>query len=154
MKNDTNTKKAQELEQIRLLHGGLLKPEDVVAFAKDPATALHSDFTWDDSQAAHERRLDQARNVIRLVVTIISNEKVEPVRAYVSLPSDRVVGGGYRAIQDVVNDKSRSEEMLRDALERLLAAKRMYSRLQDLQPVWDAIDKIAAEQQAPSAATG
>lgn len=147
--------KAQELEHIRAAHGGLLKPEDVVDFARDPNTALHSEFEWDDSLAAHEHRLNQARNVIRLVVTIIG-EQPEPVRAFVSLPTDRVSGGGYRSMADVVNDVSRRDEMIRDALERLLAAKRKYQHLVALQDVWMAIDAAVAKQQeeAPSAATG
>ncbi len=149
-----DSQKAVELEHIRTSHGGLLKPEDVVEFAKDPNTALHSEFTWDDTEAARLHRLNQARNVIRLVVTIIG-EAPEPVRAFVSLPTDRAQGGGYRSMAEVVNDSSRREEMLRDALERLLSAKRKYSHLQALQPVWDALDAaVAAQQQAPSAATG
>ena len=99
---------AAELEHIRTTHNGMLKPEDVVAFATDPNTALHSHFEWDDTEAAREYRLVQARTVIRLIVTVIGEDPV-PMRTYVSLPSDRVVGGGYRALQDVVNDESRRQ---------------------------------------------
>jgi hypothetical protein len=34
----------EELALIANKHGGKLRPEDVVEFAKDPATALHSKF--------------------------------------------------------------------------------------------------------------
>jgi hypothetical protein len=147
---------ARELESIRATHGGLLKPEDVVDFAKNPQTALHSAFVWDDTEAAAKYRLDQARQVIRLVVTIIGDSP-EPVRAFVSIPSDRVSGGGYRSMADVVSDSSRRAEMLREALERLLSVKRKYAHLQALQPVYDAIDAAVAAQQsteAPASATG
>ena len=140
-----------ELDQIRLAHDGVIKPEDVVEFAKDPATALHTHFEWDDTEAAREYRLVQARTVIRLCITIVQ-EDVPPVRAFVSLPSDRVRGGGYRSIQDVVNDESRRQEMLRDALERLQAIKRTYAHLQALRPIFDAMEKV--ESSTPSTATG
>lgn len=151
MKHEATT---QELEHLRTTHGGLLKPEDVVEFAKDPKTALHSKFEWDDTEAAREYRLVQARTIIQLSVTIIS-ETVDPIRLYVSLPSDRVTGGGYRSIHEVVNDESRRQEMLRDALERLQAMKRKYAQLQALLPVWNAIEQAERELQAPPAtATG
>jgi len=63
----------QELESIRRSAGGLLRPEDVVEFARSPETALHEEFTWDDSEAAHQYRLWQARQVIRVNVTVIGN---------------------------------------------------------------------------------
>ena len=130
-----------ELEQIRKANNGLLKPEHVVEFAKDPNTALHRHFEWDDTEAARLFRLVQAGAVIRLCVTVLQ-EDVPPVRTYVSLPSDRVEGGGYRSTREVVNDESRRQEMLRDALERLNAWKRRYAHLQALLPVFDAMERV------------
>lgn len=131
----------EELERIRAANDGLLKPEHVVEFAKDPNTALHSHFEWDDTEAARQFRLVQAGSVIRLCVTILQ-EDVPAVRTYISLPSDRVNGGGYRSTRDVVNDESRRQEMLRDALERLNAWKRKYAHLQALLPVFDAMEQV------------
>lgn len=42
----------RELEIIREKHGGTIRPEDVVEFAKDPSTALHECFEWNDRKAA------------------------------------------------------------------------------------------------------
>lgn len=129
-----------ELATIQGNHNGVLKAEDVVAFARDPESALHACFDWEDSEAAEKWRLSQARAVIRLCVTVIS-EDVEPVRAFVSLPSDRTNGGGYRSTRDVVNDEIRRGELLADAMARLQSIKRKYVHLQALRPVWDAIDR-------------
>ena len=60
----------QELEQIRKANDGELRPADVVEFARNPDTALHSRFTWDDDKAAAEYRLWQARELIRVVVQL------------------------------------------------------------------------------------
>ncbi len=143
-------KVAGELEQLRAAKGGLLKPEDVVEFAKDPNTALHAQFEWDDTEAARQYRLVQARTVIQLIVKVVGEPPV-PMRAYVSLPSDRVAGNGYRSLEDVVNDESRMQELVRDALERLQATQRRYAQLKTLLPIWAAID-AAVEQQTAKAA--
>jgi hypothetical protein len=144
----------EELGQLQREHGGLLRAQDVVSFAKNPATALHGYFTWDDSEAAELYRLSQARAVIRLSVTVIS-EEAAPVRAFVSLPSDRMSGGGYRSLTDVVNDEVRRGEMLADALARLGALRRKYAALQALLPVWEAVDKANdAAHPEPTRAAG
>lgn len=65
----------QELASIQGQHGGVLKAEDVVAFARDPLSALHACFDWEDSEAAEKWRLSQARAVIRLHVVILSEEQ-------------------------------------------------------------------------------
>ena len=55
----------QALLALAELHQGRVTPEIVVEAARDPASPLHSAFTWDDAQAAHEHRLAQARVLLR-----------------------------------------------------------------------------------------
>lgn len=57
---------AAELEAIEN-ERGQLAPEDVVVKASDPKHPLHDYFEWDDSEAAKQYRLDQARTLIRSV---------------------------------------------------------------------------------------
>lgn len=142
----------QELEKIRVAAGGMLKPETVVDVARDPNNPLHRHFTWDDTQAAAERRIDQARQIIRLCVVVV-HENVAPVRRYISLPSDRANGGGYRSTQEVLTDESRRGELLRDVLERLNALRRKYAALSELSQLWAAVDAVA-EKAEKSSATG
>lgn len=61
-----------------------LTAEQVVAEATDPTSPLHGAFEWDDQQAAHLYRLDQARLLIRKVEITIEERKV---RRFVFLPS-------------------------------------------------------------------
>jgi hypothetical protein len=56
-----------ELETIRLGHEGKLRPPDVVEAARPKEAILHPLFEWDNSLAAEQYRLHQARNVIRQV---------------------------------------------------------------------------------------
>lgn len=139
---------ARELDRIREENGGQLKQEDVVEFARDPSTALHGRFTWDDTEAAHLWRLAQAAQIIRLVVSVIE-EDAPPVRAFVSLTTDRVKGGaGYRAIQDVLQDADMTAQLVEDALSDLAAIRHKYKSLTALVRVWNAIDE-ATHSAAP-----
>jgi hypothetical protein len=141
----------EELEQIRQMHGGLLKPEDVVQFARNKRTALHSEFEWDDAKASAEYRLEQARRVIRVSVTVLPSPYSDqtPVRAYVSVASDRVQpGGGYRAFADVMSDDDKRAELVNEAIGEAKRWRRKYERLRELVPIFRAIDKVEAKQEA------
>src|SRR5688572_22132014 len=88
-----------ELEVIRGAHpDGRLTPGDLLERAKDPGSPLHEHFTWSDTEAAAQFRLLEAQRLIvavRLHAPTASGGQVS-VRAYVSLASDRLHGGGYR----------------------------------------------------------
>ena len=58
---------AARLEQIEGINGGRITPEAVVEDARDPESPLHDLFLWDDTEAAHQYRLSQARGVIRSI---------------------------------------------------------------------------------------
>ena len=135
---------SKELELIANKHGGILRPGDVVAFARDPKTALHSRFTWDDSTAAREHRLWQARQLITVYVTTDQNTK-KNVQVFVSLASDQErKGGGYRRLTDVLSDSEQRAELLAQALADLNYMKRKYKELTELSHIWQAIEKTAA----------
>ena len=61
------TPQREALLALAELHQGRVTPEIVVEAARDPDSPLHSAFTWDDAQAAHEHRLAQARVLLRRV---------------------------------------------------------------------------------------
>ncbi len=134
---------AAELAEVQRAGGGILMPASVVEFAKNPETALHSQFEWDDGAAAQEYRIWQARHVIRLNVTVTGAD-TEPVRAFVSLSSDRGGLGGYRSTVDVIENDLQREIMLADALAELRRVQRKYKGLTALRKVWEALDDAAA----------
>jgi hypothetical protein len=131
---------ARELARIAEKNAGLLRQEDVVRFAKDPTTALHTQFDWDDTEAAHKWRLEQAGRIIRLQVKVIEDTS-QVVRAFVSLTPDRVgEERGYRSISDVLSDEDKRSQMLGDALAELSAVRRKYQSLTQLAGVWESLD--------------
>ena len=132
-----STKK--ELEIIRGQNGGILRPADIVAYARDENTALHSRFEWDDDAAAVQYRLEQARRIVRYTVTVLPNHN-KSVNAYVSLTSDRQNGDSYRHISDVLVDPLARQHLIRQALDEATAWRKRHADLVELAEIFDAID--------------
>ena len=140
-----------ELETIRKNHGGVLRAADVVQFARNPKTELHDRFTWDDNKAAEEYRLWQAREIIRVAVTIIPRANNALHRAYVSMMADRQAdGGGYRSIHVVLSNPTQRALLLQEALAELNALRVKYRALLELAPVFEAIDKVRCCAKRPN----
>lgn len=112
---------------------GKLLPEDVIESARPKTSILHKFFTWDDTKAANERRIDQARGLIRATVRWIQvNGDKRPVRVFISLTEDRNDSGGYRPVVVCLNDKRLRRQMLEDALRELQVFERKYANLKEL----------------------
>jgi|ERR1035437_121881 hypothetical protein len=132
---------AQELEIVRRKGRGILRAESVVEYARDPGTALHERFEWDDDKAAQEYRIWQARHLIRVMVTVLPQHKGE-VRVYVSLGDDRQQeGGGYRTISAVMADPEMRTAMLEEAADDMRLFKVKYRVLTELADVFEAMDR-------------
>lgn len=139
-----------ELEVIRQRNAEkLLKVGDVVEYAKNPDTALHGQFTWDDTDAAHAYRLWQARTVIqKFWVTIEENGSAVDTPVYVSIDEDRKQGGGYRPLSEVRVDPVMYQLCLNTALRELEPWRRRYESIKALAPVFKALDKVAKQDKA------
>lgn len=114
---------------------GLLRAEDVVDTARSPDHPLHKYFTWDDSEAAEQWRLTQARHLIRKVLVIGPNgdEDAAPVPKYVSLRPDRKrKGGGYRKTSEVLSNKELLAQLEETAKKDLDAVLQRYEMLKGL----------------------
>lgn len=103
----------QELLRIANENGGTLNPEVVVAHAAATTSPLHSCFQWDDTQAAQQYRLWQARQLIRVQVSVLPGTQTES-RVFVSLTTDRG-RNGYRVMADVLTDEDAYRQLLAEA---------------------------------------
>ena len=102
------------LEQMARRNGGVLLIDDVLRAAQDESNILHRYFEWDDTEAAKQYRREQARSLIqRCKITVLDSTPTH-VRAFISLPSDRETGGGYRMVAEVMGDDSMKEEFIHD----------------------------------------
>lgn len=131
-------------ELAHLADRGLLKAEEVVAFAKNKRTHLHGCFEWNDTSAAQKYRVQQARQQISMYVMVVqSPQGPVKVRALHSLPNDRRAGGGYRRTTDILKDDALVQELVASALKEFAEVRARYEVVQALSPVWDAVDRVA-----------
>lgn len=138
------SKQKAEIDRLRTKHG-TVTPERVVAFASNPKTALHRRFVWDDTEAAHQYRVFQARQVLRVYVYVPEGQE-KTVRAFVSLQTDRHIGVGYRHIEDVMSDPEMRAQLLDEALDELRVFQKKYRRLKELAPVFAAAKRVAGRR--------
>lgn len=99
----------EELES--LVVDGSLEPQRVVDAARNPNSSMHGQFNWDDTEAAHQYRISQARALIKRVkVNVIrGDDTVVRVSSYIRSAS----GAGYESTQQVaVNHADRVTVML------------------------------------------
>jgi hypothetical protein len=123
----------QEMERIR--HGrDLLKPEDVVASARNGDSSLHRYFEWDDTVAGDKFRLMQARTLIREIKVVSPDDPQERlVPRFISLGSDRRQrGGGYRETAVVLSNEQLRKELETTARKELEAWTGRYEMLTGL----------------------
>jgi hypothetical protein len=138
-------REAVQAELAALKSNGVIRPADVVEHARNPESAMHGWFEWDDTEAAAQYRLEQARRLLRVYVTVKAADTT-PLRTFVSLSTDREQkGGGYREMQDVMSDEQLRAQLLADAFKELRAAQTKYRGLQQLSGVWEALDEAEGD---------
>ena len=133
-------KVAEEIAAI----GETATPAQIVEKARDEASELHKCFDWDDTVAADKWRLQQARQVVTLLVVTIKNDEpeAEPVRLRVFERSGETYDAGYKQTFLIVQDKDEYKALLRRAKSELEAFKRKYKALVELEKVFEAIDEL------------
>jgi hypothetical protein len=119
---------------------GLLKTEEIVDAARDEDSPLHPYFNWDDKDAADRFRLEQAKQLVNHF-TIYSEDLEVQVKAFSSLDSDRILGGGYRWAANVMEKKDLRAEMIRTVLLELTRIQNRYKEVEELSNVWNAIEE-------------
>ena len=113
-------------------------PESVLEKAKDPKTALHGCFEWDDTKAAYKYRLIQARQIIQFLV-IKGTEKTDtPQRAFEITRETSV----YAPVQLIVRNEDEYSALLAKAKAQLKQFADRYRRLSELEAVIEEIDNL------------
>jgi inactivated superfamily I helicase len=135
------------LEDIRKKNAGILRPADVVEAARPVKSVLHRHFEWDDSKAAEQYRLEQARDLIQVCVTVIESpedpDKLVAVRMYTSLPDFRKAErGGYLRTEEVLEDAELREQAIKQAISEFQRWEEKYKNLEEFISVYDAMRAV------------
>lgn len=132
----------EHLELLRKQHQNELTPEDVLADAANNNSPLHPLFNWDDTAAAREWRLHQARGLIRSVVAIYTSTDQPAVRmrAYVHVPEGET--SHYRETSHAMSQKKTREIVLSRAWRELQQWRDRYKDLSTFAKLIPIIDEI------------
>jgi len=136
----------EEIERLRVANGTHFDNRLVVEAARDPKSAMHAAFDWDNETAGEKWRLRQAAYLVASVeAVIITPERPDRVtRAFVSTANEKgPTTRHFTSTEYAMNDPDLRAEVLRQALRELAALKRKYVELSELADIFAAIDSTA-----------
>lgn len=136
----------EAIETIRNKNGGVAEPEHIVKAAKAKSSPLHAAFDWDDSVAANEWRLNQARSMLRSIQIVSDKPAEQPRRVFEvkRLPAteNKPARNVYSRLEDIMADPEARAELLARALRELLSFRQRYRQLQELAVVMRSVDEV------------
>lgn len=133
------------METIMEAHDGFLNAELLLATAEsDPSLELHKGFNWNDTEAAHQHRLSQARLMMRSIRFEVIVEEAEEEEVTLK----RLIWSAGRAEQrygrfDVVaGDAALYQQALEEAIRLLRGVRDRHRELVELEHIWQSIDAL------------
>lgn len=131
----------------RLYSAGKSSPKDIVDASRPEDAPLHPAFEWNDSVAAELYRQDQARCLVRHIVTVKEVENEEPVyvRAFFKIDPEEST---YEPTFVIMSDEEKKKRLLELAKNELKQFKTKYNTLKELAKVMKAIDETISEDES------
>lgn len=130
----------EELERI-YDERGKIDPADVVDESRPETAVLHPCFEWRDDVAADKYREEQARSLVRCIVTVQESDGAAPVKVRAFFHADEA----YHPTAVIIREEDKYEQLVRAALGELASFRRKYSvlsNLDKLRAVFSAIDDM------------
>ena len=129
-----------ELDKLCKKNGSLTE-ELVVEESKKKRSPLHSMFLWDKpEEAAHLGRLELAR---RLIISVkVTEFEAEKLNLSVRMRKYHGTGDGYASVFRVASEDDVRKSVLQEALRQLRGLQEKYRHLQELRPVFEALEKV------------
>jgi len=123
----------------KIAHDGELTAEMVVDDARKPSSPLHDFFEWDDTEAAGQWRLQQARVLVASIEIVREDNPNETTRAYHFLKER------YVASDKVFSDMEMRQQVVENALRELEGWQRRYDQYQELASLSQVITREVQE---------
>ena len=117
---------------------GKLTPAEVIDAARDPDSPGHRVFEWDDDKAAHQHRLEQARQLLARRVVIETESYQVTVPRYVRDPEATAGEQSYVNVRSI-NDADLRHQILASEFSRVA---QMLSRTRELAKAFGLMDEV------------
>lgn len=124
---------------------GIIQPEAVVEVASDPQSPLHPHFVWDDSEAAHQFRLVQARSLVRRISIVRPDVPAPTFVNVVVRRADGIARRGYVQTARAVADPDLYAQVLSDARAGLIAWRNRLSAFERAGGLVAQLDELIAD---------
>jgi len=136
----------EHIEEIKEKRGGIT-PQLLVIEAKRKRSPLHNCFEWDDSVAAEQYRIVQAREILRYLVVIIEPETEDEEEIYVRgfvapLDTEEDSQTSYLTISEVMADEDLDRAYKQQILRELKAIKHKSTSYNEFSKVNRAIEEV------------
>lgn len=132
----------KELDRIHRRHGSI-KPEIIVEESVPETAPLHKFFTWDNGDAAHKWRIEEARSIIRSVRVVRDDQpqQEQPViRAFLNVQASdteaKFEGKAYLPLRVIRESPDYMQQVVNEAMRELKAWK---SRYEDLRTTFEGV---------------
>lgn len=124
---------------------GTINRRLVLESAKPKDSPIHDLFEWDDTIAAENYRLTQARLLISNLNVVIEHEKAEPleIRAYANISETKE--GRFINIESAFKSEESKEIVIKRALQELKAFENKYKNLELFGELFNLIDNLIGE---------
>ena len=134
----------RHLEYLKDRCHGELTPQDVLDDAKSHNSPLHTFFEWDDTAAAEQYRLHQARGLIRSVVAVYVDDvrPAQRMKAFVHVPEPGAPH--YRDTSHALSQEKTRDLVLKRAWRELVQWKNKYKDLSEFADIVAAADAVSA----------
>lgn len=119
---------------------GLIQPEEVVKVAADEESPLHRFFEWDDTEAAHQYRLFQARKLITRVNVLVVDSGPAMVNVKIAT-ADGTRRQGYVPTERALADPDLRAQVMAEARHMMIHFRNKLRGFEQTQRVIAALDR-------------
>lgn len=144
----------KHIDFLREQAKGELQPVDVVNDARNPNSPLHSFFEWDDTKAAQEHRLAQARVLIRAVVAIYVDDERPATRVKAFVHIAEPGAPHYRSVDHAMSQEKTRAMVLQRAWREFVSWRQRYKDLKEFADLFAAADQVAKKLPKPKVNVG
>ena len=131
----------ERLHRIRDRKGGAITPDDVLHDASKESSPLHEHFDWNNDSAANKYRLQQAGELLRMLVVVYDDhENQEPVRSFVAVESQE--HRGYEDTKTALMTPELRAQVLARAKSELKTWTRRYRRFNEFAAVVEVAEEV------------
>lgn len=124
---------------------GEVTPPEVVALATPKSSPIHKYFTWDDTEAARQHRLWEARQLIA-TVRVIVEFNYQPVRQYVTpVFTDSSENKKYIDISIARKSKDIWDQVLIQAMKEATLWRLRYEHLKEVTVIAESIKEVEVD---------